>query len=361
MNRVLLSTIAVVLAASGAACSKGPERASGISSHDNVDTGTSSGGDSDTEVTDSAATDTDSGSVDIDSSAPSDAPPATDTGSLPDGTSVDAPTSAACPKGYSEVPGTAVSYAMSSDDLLAGITWDELTIAWATQSGGVPTVQYADRTSRDGAFGTPRTLPDALGKVQDKVAFSADGLTLIVVSHDGLAIKQVTRASRSAAFDASTVTSKPFERLLASSGEPGSTATKVADIVLSYDGKTLWYTDLNKTSGSSIRVSVRLTDGTFDFPNAVTTPRLRMDAGSRRRPTGISADSRVLFFWDEVDETGYTAFRTGSSIEFGEFYALAPNGKRAMPNDTCGRFYASLVKVLDEDTKTEITQIYRVP
>jgi hypothetical protein len=115
-------------------------------------------------------------------------------------------------------------------------------------------------------------------------------------------------------------------------------------------------------TAASLRVSFLQTDGTFDAPNAVTTPRLLMSGADRRRPTGISADGRVLFFWDETDEVSYSAFRAGSSLDFTAFYPLAPNGKRAMPNDGCDRFYASLPVAGDKDAGTaDATQVFRVP
>jgi hypothetical protein len=367
--RSLRVACVVCIAASSIACSE-KERPAGAAA--TPDTGVLIVADTHDPADTTAAADSGTPSADtaVDSSSPTDSATPEDADgdtSAPidaggiDSELPDAAVSMLCPSTYSEVPGTPVPYAKSSNDLLAGMTWDELTIAWATTSGGKVTIQYADRTSRDDPFGAPKTLPDTLGPLDTKVAFTADGRTMLFVSADHLSLRQITRASRAEAFVPSTATSAPFAKLIGTSGEGGSTPKKVGDIVLSRDGQMLWYTDMNRTSGSSIRVSFRLTDGTFDAPNAVTTARLQMIGSDRRRPTGISADGRVLFFWDESTELAHAGFRAGSSIEFTSFSALAPNGMRAMPNDGCDRFYASLFVAGDKDGGGDTTQIVRVP
>lgn len=340
------------------ACS---EKARPAGTASDFDTGVIDRPDTSSPTTDTGAPPGDSATGDT-GTTPMDGTTSTDTGPLPDGAASDTLGPHICPAGYTEKPGTAVGYSKSTGvDLLSAITWDELTMAWATTAGGKVTIHYADRTSRDGAFGTANTLPDSLGPFDDKVALSADGLTMLFVSADNLNLRQITRSSRTVAFDASTATNKPFENLIGKGGEGSDPAKKVSDIVLSKDGKMLWYTDMLKTSGSSLRVSFKMSDGTFDYPNVVDTARLQMEDGKRRRPTGISSDGRVLFFWDEAAESSFSAFRIGLSAEFGDFHAIAPNGKRAMPNDACDRFYVSLLTILDADARIDATQIFRVP
>ena len=253
-----------------------------------------------------------------------------------------------CPTGFSDTPGTAVDYTHGEGELLAALTWDELTMAWTTNVAGVITVHYSDRATKDGAFVTDFTLPSTLGPFpDDKVTFTADGLTMLFMSEDQQTVHQITRASRGVVFDPSTLTSAAFTRITGPSTEGGGGMKKLADLVLSKDGKWLFYTNLNRSSGTTIMLSVQLGDGSWDYPNPVDATRLEMDSGFRRRPTGISGDKRTLFYYDEASEAPYVAFRVWDTAVFNKFYGYAPTGRRPIPVDSCDRVYLS-VEVADK-------------
>jgi hypothetical protein len=281
---------------------------------------------------------------------------------------IDSGPPAACAKSYSDVTPTAVTYPGPKENtILAAITWDELTMAWTTVVSGKVVVHYADRATRDAAFTSELTLPDTLGPfADDKVALYADGRTMMFVSADHKTIRQVTRTARGVAFDSTTATSTPFALITGTGGEGGA-AKQVADLTISKDGKWLFYTDLLVTSGSSIRLSIKLADGTWDAPNVVTATRLEMDGTLRRRPTGLSSDKRTLFFLDESLNATFLAFRPESSLNFNEFYGYSPSGAHAMPSDGCDRVYldieAPVAKPdggLDGEVPVE-KSIYRAP
>ena len=265
------------------------------------------------------------------------------TSDAPDAT--DAPVKAACP---SEFPDTTakvkVSYPgrASTSEQLAAITWDELTMAWTTNVASKVTLHYSDRAARDADFTTDQVLPDSLGPFgEDKVALSADGLTMLFVTADHKAIRQISRLSRGAAFDAGAVVTAPFARLVGPGSEGGPTK-QVTDLVLSKDGKWLFYTDLLKTSGASMMLSIRLGDGTWDFPNPITEKSLAMNGVSRRRPSGFSADTWTLFYFDEVSSNSYAAFRSPLGAVFSSFTQLSPTGTRANPTESCDRIYLTV-------------------
>ncbi|MGZ3421044.1 MAG: hypothetical protein ACXVEF_11280 [Polyangiales bacterium] len=269
-----------------------------------------------------------------------------------------------CPSAYSDGPATSVTFPGPTDGaLLAAITWDELTMVWTTTSGSTVSVHYADRASRDAAFTTDHLLPASLGPfAEDKVGLSADGLLLMFTSADHKTLRQITRGSRTATFDEATVTGSPFTRISGAGGE-GGPAKQLSDLVLSKDGNWLFYTDLLRTSGPSIMLSIKLGDGTWDFPNPITASSLSIDTGRRRRPTGISSDSRTLFYFDEVSEATYVAFRYPGTALFTEFYAYAPTGSRAMPADVCDRVYLDM-EVADKPdggTLTVTKSIFHAP
>lgn len=248
-----------------------------------------------------------------------------------------------CAKAYSDIAPTPVGYPHSATgEQLAAVTWDELTMVWTTSdASGLVVVHYADRAARDDAFGAELTLPAKLGPfAHDKVALTADGLTMIFPTADHLALHQITRTARGSAFDDTSVTTTPFKKLMAPGTEGGSNP-QVADLVLSRDGKWLFFTDLLRTAGTSTMLSVKLSDGTWDTASPVDATRLNIEGGKRRRPTGISADALTVFFYDEVSDTSMVGFRAAGA-PFSEFYAFVPNGTGAMPNDKCDRVYQAM-------------------
>ncbi|MBL8717173.1 MAG: hypothetical protein JNL79_14400 [Myxococcales bacterium] len=262
---------------------------------------------------------------------------ATDAGG--DGT-VDAPISVKCPKTFVGDKATVIEYAHGPGELLAGLTWDELTMVWTTSEASKIVVHYADRGSRDEPFATAKTLPDTSGPyAEDSVALAADGRTMIVVSSDHTTLTQLSRSARGVAFEATP--SSAFGRITGPGSEGGGTK-QLGDLVLSKDGKWLFYTDLGRAAGTTLMVSVLLSDGTWDFPNPVDGTALEMAGTARRRPTGISADSLTLFFYDEVFGASYLAFRTPGSLLFPETVPFSPTGRRARPNEACDRVYLSM-------------------
>ncbi|MBL8722372.1 MAG: hypothetical protein JNL79_40700 [Myxococcales bacterium] len=254
---------------------------------------------------------------------------------------VDAPIGAKCSKTFVGDKATAVDYAHGPGELLAGLTWDELTMVWTTVEASRVVVHYADRAGRDDAFTAAKTLPDTLGPfAEDSVALAADGKSMLLVSADHTTLTQLSRSARGAAFEAAALTGV-FERITGT-GSEGGPIKKLGDLVLSKDGQSLFYTDLQRTAGTTLMVSLRLSDGTWDYPNPVDGAPFEMSGSQRRRPTGISADGLTLFFYDEVFGASYLAFRTPGSLLFPETVAFSPTGRRATPTEACDRVYLSM-------------------
>ncbi len=244
------------------------------------------------------------------------------------------------------VTAVAVTYphASSGDELLAALTWDELTMAWTTGTPGSVVVHYADRATRDAAFTTDRTLPTSLGPFPlEKVALTPDGLKLYYTSADRLKVFQVSRPTRADAFDPTTATTAPFVRIMSSEA---STPRPLGDLVISRDERTLIYTDFSVTSGASIMISGRSGDGTWAGPSVVDASALLMVGTARRRPSGLSIDGRTLFYFDEDDRGPKIATRALGSSDFTLFYDINPVGQRPMPAEVCDRLYISVASDL---------------
>lgn len=282
------------------------------------------------------------------------APPTDTTMSMSDTTTVVVDTSLAdvegfdalapplCAKGGKiDFSSTPIAYPGAAEtDSIAAVTWDELTMAWTSVEGGKAVLRYADRASADEAFGMARSVPESLGPFSeaDKVALSADGLRMLVPSADHKTIRELARSSRAVAFDVAPVVTDAYLRITGA-GSEGAAGATVTDLVLSRDGKKLYFTNLSRTTGASIMASNRLSDGTWDSPFTIAAPELVMEGTKRRRPTGLSADNRTLFYFDEVTGASRAAFRPGTSSTFDEFVGVTPPGKRVTPNASCARLY----------------------
>jgi hypothetical protein len=228
-------------------------------------------------------------------------------------------------------------------DRFGSVTPDELTIAWMNTAG---TVLYADRATTTDPFGAPMTLTGTIAL--DRVALSADGLTLIVVRSDRLIFAQVTRTARGTAFG-TTLDTKPFASLdpLSSGIEDGGDAGggSFADPVLSSDGHFLYYSVLGgsaTTMAESYRSGAPPWTNPFAKGRILTTAELTGVSNKLRRPTGLSPDNRTLFYWDEVDGVEKMGFRDDAILAGHNGYTVFVNVGAyagAQPTTTCNRIY----------------------
>ena len=253
------------------------------------------------------------------------------------------PPPSACDPKASWTTGTLVpNVSTAQPDSFGAITADELTIAWMSVAG---TVQYADRAAATDPFGPTKTLTGPIAL--ERVALSGDGLTLVVLRNDRKIFAQVTRASRSTDFGTALDTG-PFASLdpassgMEDGGDAGGTGT-FGDPVLSPDGHFFYYSVLG---GGTTTIAESYRNGTNPWPKGrfLTNPELQSDmTGKLRRPTGVSTDSRTLFFWDEVDGVEKMTFRGDPILVpfnvFGEFTTIGATFANAQPTAKCQRIY----------------------
>lgn len=232
----------------------------------------------------------------------------------------------------SAVPGVA-----AGDKTFGAVTPDELTLAWVTPAGSV---LYADRTASSQPFGGAQTLSGTYAP--DRVALSADGLTLIVVMQGAASLGQVKRTARGQAFSGAPDTA-PFANLRPGSNpeDGGGGMGMLGDPVLSADGQLLFFSSYG--TGAMGTVCVSSNSGTkWTKPDTLSQLELLATSDTvRRRPSGLSSDGRTLFFWDDVDGKEKAAWRktnTSYDLAFSGFVDLADR-KGAQPAAACTRLY----------------------
>lgn len=222
------------------------------------------------------------------------------------------------------------------DDELAGVSGDELSIAWISDGE----LRYADRLNKTAEFGAPATVMASEGYFGG-ATLSGDGLSLIAVRKDGKSFGVLRRSSRTAAF-VGAFDESPFVDIAAA---PGSFRARgpFGDPVLAPSGLSLLYSNLDAELDGvpSIYESVRLgARDAWPFGDPVDGELLFASAGSFRHPSAISADKRTLFYADEAAQESRAAFR---SFANGPFESSVSLGERAhaVPNAQCDRLYYS--------------------
>lgn len=285
------------------------------------------------------------GSPEGDASAPSD-------GGVSDGAALDSGTQdsgpvigpvgpAVCDGGAFGAGGLLSLSSATEDDRLDSVTPDELSIAWTTGAGGSAVLSYADRASTADAFGAPQTF--AAGTyTADRVALSPDGLRLIVVKADRSGFEELTRAHRTGAGNTfSTPTEGPFANNVNGLVPPGSF---VGDPVIDSSDVNFFYSQYDGTSGPTIFRANRLGftyNDSWGIGFALDADAsLEASGASRKQPTGVSADARTLFVFDQATSTERVSTQAPSSTQWG---ATVDYGQHlyAAPTESCGALYYS--------------------
>jgi len=233
------------------------------------------------------------------------------------------------------VDGSALPISTLAAVHFGSITPDELTVAWATSPNGVITIQYADRTARDASFGAPKSFVGQFAL--DRAALSSDGLRLVLVNADRRGFTEYTRASRDDDFG--TPSMAPFAALQDYAQHTMLAANAFADPLLDPDDKAFLYSEYGGGSVDTIQRARRLFSGDpWSVGSPLVATELEASGAQRCRPTGLSADGRTLFFWDErlgKERAGFFAYSTDSFSSFLDVGQLID----AQPNADCTRLY----------------------
>ncbi len=224
------------------------------------------------------------------------------------------------------------------DDALGSLSSDELTIAWTSGSEGSSAVHYADRLSTTVPFGAVQTAAGTFAF--DRAALSPDGLRLTVTNADRKGFSQLTRLARSATFGAAAV--GPYAALNDFGASTMPAAEHFGDPMLSPNDKRFYFSRYGGGRTDTIFASNRIfTNDAWGEGTSLGGPsELVAVGGTRKRPTGVSADGRAFFFWDETASTERVAWYVPTTYAFEKVVDL---GARAMaqPNAQCDRLYYS--------------------
>lgn len=227
-----------------------------------------------------------------------------------------------------------IAVSTAEDDDLGSITPDELTIAWTAGEKAF----VADRARVDAAFGDAMEVPGSSAYFA-RVITSPDGLRLIAVRLDGTSFGLLTRAARGEPFEGE-LDESPFAAL--ESGAPDLfSAAPVADAIFDAAGKRVLYSALDtQADGFSTIYESNFASGILPWGIPVQGTLLFAVEGAFRRPSGLSADGRTLFYWDEVSAESRAAWRPSRDRAFENSERL-PEYRNVVPNTACDRIYFS--------------------
>ena len=227
-----------------------------------------------------------------------------------------------------------VSVPGGAEATLLSMTPDELSVAFSTGSDDELALYVADRDSADASF-TPELVVVPSGyEAASGVALSSDGLRLLLVSHDHSAFGELSRSARRLPFDADPNTG-PYAKLNALKPMSGRS---LGWPVLSNDGQSLYF--LSYFGQGLVNQSRLDQDGVFDFGKAIDEFTLGGQEGAYKLPSGISADERAIFVFDQATEHMLALFRSRPDAPF---YDPLDLGERrgVAPNLDCSRLYSS--------------------
>lgn len=222
----------------------------------------------------------------------------------------------------------------------ATMTADELSFAWVTGSEGNVTVHVVDRADTATPFGAEQTITGAYAF--DRVALTSDGLRIFLVTDDRRHAVEQRRENRGDAFGDER--SGSFAELANYADTDMPAGEKIGDLVLAADDRTLIYSQFDGASAHTIRTSFRIF-ANDSWPVGTPIPaRPELDATGqgRRRPMGISADRKTLFYWDETTNKSRAAWTNKAPDDFSFFVTLG-DATFAAPNAACDRLYVGRV------------------
>ena len=236
------------------------------------------------------------------------------------------------------VPGISTA----ADERLLAISADELDLLFVRD--GVP--MRAHREISGAAFGEAVTLTIADGYGVDAgAALSADGKTMVLLSTTGQSFAAFTRSTRSEDFALSADESA----FVAINQRAIQTSQRYAAPVLSPDGKTFVFAAFlpvpaggfgGSFEGVSLVYETPWTVNGWAMPESVSQDLFDGTSVARPLPSGLSSDSRTLFYLDEGNGQQVARFRDRPDAPLYTVVDLEAR-THAVPNAKCDRLYYS--------------------
>jgi hypothetical protein len=224
----------------------------------------------------------------------------------------------------------------AAPEALLSVTADELDLAFLRGTA----LYVAHRAQASAAFsiGSPIAIPSGWSAAQG-AGLSPDGKRLVLVSDpDQRKLGELTRASRDAVFG-SEVDETAFAGVNSDAIYTGK--LYAYPIVSPGDGQ-LFFNSSFPMGSSTVVVSTRSGADAWGAPVKLTTLVLDGAVNARRLPSGVSADERTLFYFNEESMLEEARFRDTSSST-SPLYDMVSLGARrgATPNTACNRLYSS--------------------
>jgi hypothetical protein len=243
------------------------------------------------------------------------------------------------PSACSEMPAWAgaaplAGVSTSGDESLLSITADELDIAFLR--GGALYIAHRAAASASFAAASPVTLPTGYVATAG-VALSADGDTLVLVSSDGQSFGALTRSSRTADFSA-TADTTAFAGL---NQRAIQTLEHYAAPVLAPNGNSFIFSAFLPGAGTSVVYESALSGEAWAMPNNISKDLFDGSGGKRPLPTGLSSDSRTLFYFDEATSKEVARYRDRPDAPLYDPPVDLGDLAGAVPNEKCDRVYYS--------------------
>lgn len=214
------------------------------------------------------------------------------------------------------------SASTAEDDQLGSLSGDDLNIAWlavSADAGPDPVIHYANRHYPTDPFSSALLLdPGSDADLDAGIAFSLDGLRLVVVRPDRKGFTEYSRNSVDDPFSTSPSETQ-FDTLNAQISHYLPPGALCGDPLISADDLTFYFSvyGVNDTSGDyggyvsdhTIYASTRDPYVSWPSAEALQGEPIEAHCAARRRPTGISSDQLTLFYWDELSDSARAAFR----------------------------------------------------
>ncbi len=230
----------------------------------------------------------------------------------------------------------------AASETLLSVTLDELDLAFLRAD----VLYVAHRSSPSAAFSTliPVPLPAGWSAAQG-ASLSADGKRLILVSDpDQKKLGELTRTARDQAFSAD-VSEDAFAGV---NDDAVYTGRIYASPVVSGGDDQLIFNsgakeaDAGATEAESTVVySTRTGGGAWSAPRQLQVKVLDGASGARRLPTGLSADQRTLFYFNEETMQEEGRWRASNSASSPLYDVISLGMRRgAAPNTACDHLYS---------------------
>jgi hypothetical protein len=231
----------------------------------------------------------------------------------------------------------------AADEALLSVTADELDLAF--QRGTALYVAHRAQASAAFDIGSPIAIPSGWSVAQG-AGLSPDGKRLVLVSDpDQRKLGEMTRASRDGVFSGD-VDESAFAGV---NQDAVYTGRLYAYPAVSPNDDQLFFNSSFPMGASTVVVSTRGTGEAWSAPVKLTSELLDGESKTRRLPSGVSADARTLFYFNEASMLEEARFRDTPSIE-SPLYDMVSLGARhgASPNTACNRLYSSSGDVVVE-------------